>query len=130
MLRSIGAYLIAAALLLLSTSAFRQALSELRQTEPGSLLFGVLQLVIGTSAVAAAVGLVTRARWAAGSVAVWGLATVALLAAQPLFATMDSHAQRALWLGAALVGVGAAGVSLFARRLARGEAASSASTHD
>lgn len=67
MLRSVAAYLAAAALLLLSTSAFRQALSEFRDTEPGSLLFGALQLVIGTSAVVAAIGLVKRARWAAGA---------------------------------------------------------------
>lgn len=33
--------------------AFPQALSEFRDTEPGSLPFGALQLVIGTSAVAA-----------------------------------------------------------------------------
>jgi hypothetical protein len=46
----------------------------LRDTEPGSLLFGALQLVIGTSAVVAAIGLVKRARWAAGSVEVWGVA--------------------------------------------------------
>jgi hypothetical protein len=39
----------------------------LRDTEPGSLLFGALQLVIGTSAVVAAIGLVKRAV-AAGSV--------------------------------------------------------------
>ena len=101
MLRSVGAYFFAGALLLLSQSAFRQALSELRQTEPGSLLFGVLQLVIGTSAVASAFGLVRRARWAAWSVAVWGVASAVLLALQPLFAPMDSDAQRSIWFGAA-----------------------------
>ena len=89
MLRSVGAYLFAAALLLLSKSAFRQALGEFRDTEPGSLLFGALQLVIGTSAVVAAIGLVKRARWAAWSVAIWGVASAALLAVQPLFEPMD-----------------------------------------
>lgn len=116
MLRSVAAYLIAAAFLLLSTSAFRQALSEFRDTEPGSLLFGALQLVIGTSAVAAAIGLVKRARWGAGAVAVWGVATAALLAVQPLFEPMDSDAQQSIWLGAASIGVVAAGVSWFAHR--------------
>lgn len=72
MLRSVAAYLAAAALLLLSTSAFRQALSEFRDTEPGSLLFGALQLVIGTSAVVAAIGL------GAGSATVNAPRTVAL----------------------------------------------------
>ncbi len=127
MLRSVAAYFFAGALLLLSTSAFRQALSEFRQTQPGSPLFGALQLVIGTSAVAAAIGLVKRARWAAWFVAVWGVATVALLAVQPLFAPMDADAQRSIWLGAAAVGVAAAGVSWFACRLDRGDAASRAS---
>jgi hypothetical protein len=120
-LRSIGAYCLAGALLLLSQSAFRQALSELRDTEPGSLLFGVLQLVIGTSAVAAAIGLVKRARWAAPTAAIWGIATAALLAVQPLFEPMASDAQRSIGLGAALVVFAAAGVSWFARRLARGD---------
>ncbi len=127
MLRSVGAYVIAAALLLLSSSAFRQALSEFRDTEPGSLLFGVLQLVIGTSAVASAIGLVKRARWAAWPVAIWGAATAALLAVQPLFSSMDTGAKRSIWWAAAAVGVVAAGVSWFARRRATGDAASRAS---
>jgi hypothetical protein len=126
-LRSVGAYLFAAALLLLSKSAFRQALGEFRDTEPGSLLFGALQLVIGTSAVVAAIGLVKRARWAPPSVAIWGVSTAALLAVQPLFEPMDPGAQRSIWLGAAAVGVAAAGVSWFAYRLSRGAAASRAS---
>ncbi len=126
MLRSVVAYLFAAALLLLSTSAFRQALGEFRDTEPGSLLFGVLQLVIGTSAVVAAIGLVKRARWAAPSVAIWGVATAALLAVQPLYASMDSDAQQSIWLGAAVVGVAAAGVSWFAYRITKGNTASRA----
>lgn len=92
MLRSVGAYLFAAALLLLSKSAFRLALGEFRDTEPGSLLFGALQLVIGTSAVVAAIGLVKRARWAPPSVAIWGVSTAALLAIQPLFEPMDPGA--------------------------------------
>lgn len=120
MLRSVVAYLVAAALLLLGTSALRQALSELRDTEPGSLLFGALQLVIGTSAVVAAIGLVKRARWAAWSIALWGVATTTLLAVQPLFEPMDPDAQRSIWWGAAAVGVAAAGVSWFASRLGRG----------
>ncbi len=124
MLRTVGAYLFAATLLVLSKSAFRQALSELRDTEPGSLLFGVLQLVIGASAVAAAIGLVMRARWAAWSVAIWGVATAALLAAQPLFAPMESNAARSIWLAAAAIGVAAAGVSWFAHQRAKQAAAS------
>jgi hypothetical protein len=118
-LRSVGAYLFAAALLLLSKSAFSQALGEFGDTEPGSLLFGVLQLVIGTSAVGAAIGLVKRARWAAPSVAIWGLASAALLAVQPLFEPMNPDAQQSIWLGAAAVGVVAAAVSWFAYRLNR-----------
>ena len=122
-LRSVGAYFFAAALLLLSKSAFRQVLSEFGDTEPGSLLFGALQLVIGTSAVAAAIGLVTRARWAAPFVAIYGVATVALLAVQPLFEPMDSGATWSIWLSAVAVGAAAAGVGWFAHRLARGAAA-------
>jgi hypothetical protein len=125
-LRSVVAYLFAAVLLLLSTSAFRQALGEFRDTEPGSLLFGVLQLVIGTSAVVAAIGLVKRARWAAPSVAIWGVATAALLAVQPLYASMDADARQSIWLGAAVIGVAAAGVSWFAYRLTKGDAVSRA----
>ena len=53
--------------------------------------------MIGTSAVAAAIGLVTHARWAAPSVAIYGVATVALLAVQPLFEPMDSAATWSIW---------------------------------
>lgn len=126
MFRSVGAYIFAGALLLLSQSAFRQALSEFRDTEPGSLLFGMLQLVIGTSAVVAAIGLVKRARWAAWFVALWGVATASLLAVQPLFEPMDSDAQWSIGLGAAAIVVAAAGVSWFARGRDRGTVASRA----
>ena len=127
-LRAIGAYLFAAALLLLSNSAFRQALNEFRDTEPGSLLFGTLQLVIGTSAVVAAIGLVKRARWAAWFTSIWGVATAALLGVQPLFEPMESDAQWSIWLAAAAIGVAAAGVSWFAHRRAKHAAASRAAT--
>ena len=127
MLRSVAAYVFATVFVLLSTSAFRQALSELRDTEPGSLLFGVLQLVIGTSAVAAAVGLVKRARWASWPAAIWGVATAALLGVQPLYSPMDSDAAWSIWSSAAAIGVAGAGVSWFARRRASGDAASRAS---
>jgi hypothetical protein len=125
LLRSIGAYLVAAVLLLHSSSAFRQALNEFRDTEPGSQLFGILQVVIGTSAVVSAFGLIKRARWAAWSVVLCGIATAALIAVQPLYEPMESDVQQSLWLGAAAIGVAAAGVSWFARRLARRSAASS-----
>jgi hypothetical protein len=113
-------------LLLHSSSAFRQAFNEFRDSEPGSLLFGVLQVVIGTSAVVSAFGLVKRARWAAWSVGLCGAATAALIAVQPLYEPMESDVQRSLWLGAAVIGVAAAAVSWFARRLARRDAASHA----
>jgi hypothetical protein len=124
MLRTVLSYVFAAALLLLSQSAFRQALGEFRDTEPGSLLFGALQVVIGTSTVLSAVGLVKRARWAAPSVAVFGVAAAALLAVQPLFEPMDADAKQSIWFGAALVAAVAAGVSWFASRLHRSDAAS------
>lgn len=126
MLRSALSYVFAAALLLVSQSAFRQALSEFRDTEPGSLLFCALQLVIGTSAVVSAIGLVKRTRWAAPSLATFGVAAAALLAVQPLFEPMDAGGQQSIWLGAAVVGVAAACVSWFAYRLHRGEAVSRA----
>ncbi|MCU0648488.1 MAG: hypothetical protein MUF00_10865 [Gemmatimonadaceae bacterium] len=126
LLRSVGAHGFAAALLLVSSSAFRQALSEFRDTEPGSLLFGVLQVVIGTSAVAGAVGLIRRARWAAPAVIVCGVAAVALLGVQPLFEPMEPDAQQSIALGAAIVGVAAAAVGWFAQRLHRDHVASRA----
>jgi ABC-type cobalt transport system substrate-binding protein len=119
-LRTVGAYILAAALILFSPSAFRQALSEFRSTEPGSLLFGVLQLVIGTSAIAAAIGLVRRSRWAAWCIASWGVACALLLAVQPLYEPMDPDAQQSIWMGAALVVLAAAIVSWFAHRRAKG----------
>lgn len=124
MLPKVVAYVFAAALVLSSTSAFRQALGEFGDTEPGSLLFGVLQLVIGTSAVVAAIGLVRRARWASLCIAIWGVASAVLLAVQPLFEPMAPDAKQSIWMGAAAVGVVAAGVSWFAYRLSRGNATS------
>lgn len=123
MLRSIAAYCFAALLLVFSTSAFRQALSELRQSEPGSLLFGVLQVVIGTSAVLAALGLAKRARWAAPSIAACGGGVVTLLALQPVFTPMPADAQRSLWLSALGLGAAAAGLAWFAHGLGRGTSA-------
>jgi peptidoglycan/LPS O-acetylase OafA/YrhL len=126
-LRSVGAWILSIALVLLSSDAFRQALNEFRDTEPGSLLFGALQLVIGTSAAVASVGVFKRARWAARSIGVGGIAAVGLLVAQPLFEPMTSHAQWSIWFGAAVVGAAAAGAGWYARRLARQAAASRAS---
>jgi hypothetical protein len=119
MLRWIGAYVFAAALLLFSTSAFQQMVSEFRDTEPGSLLFGLLQLVIGSSAVLAALGLAQRARWASRAIGIGGIAGAALLAVQPLYEPMPWDAMQGIWLGAAVVALVAAAASWCARRLAR-----------
>lgn len=119
MLRRIGAFGLAAVLLLVSGNAFRQVPNEFGGSEPGSLLFGVLQVVIGTSAVAAALGLVRRARWASRAIGVSGIAAMGLLVVQPLYEPMPADAMRSIWLGAAVVGVAAAGMSWCARRLTR-----------
>jgi hypothetical protein len=123
-LRSVGAYILSVLLVLLSSDAFRQALAEFRDTEPGSLLFGALQLVIGTSAAVAAIGVFKRASWAARSIGICGIAAVGLLVAQPVFEAMTTDAQRSIWFGAAVVGAAAAAMGWFARRLARDAAAS------
>ena len=127
MARTVGACILSVALLLLSGDAFRQALNEFRDTEPGSLLFGALQLVIGASAAVASVGVFKRASWAARSIGICGIAAAGLLVAQPLFEPMTSDAQRSIWFGAAVVGVAATGMGWYARRLARPAAASQAS---
>lgn len=119
MLRRIGAFLLSAALMLVALNAFRQVPNEFRDTAPGSLLFGLLQLLIGTSAIAAAVGLMRRTRWASPAVGVWGAAAAALLVAQPVYEPMPRDVEASIWFGAALVGGCAAGVSWFARRQAR-----------
>ncbi len=123
-LRSAGAFVLSVALVLLSRDAFRQALHEFRDTEPGSLLFGALQLVIGTSAAVASVGVFKRARWAARSIGICKIAAAGLLVSQPLFEPMTSDAQWAIWFGAAVVGAAATGMGWFARWLARQAAAS------
>lgn len=115
MIRRVVAYLLAALMVVSFISAAPQVLSELRDTAPGSLLFATLQLVIGTSSLATATGLVTRARWTARVAAVWGTAAVVLLALQPLYSPMDADARKSIWIGAALVGLLAAGMSWFAR---------------
>lgn len=94
MLASVGAYILSIALVLLSSNAFRQALNEFRDTEPGSLLFGVLQVVIGASAAAASFGVFTRAKLAARSIGICGAAAAGLLVSQPLFEPMAPDAQR------------------------------------
>lgn len=124
MLRSVGAYILSVALVLVSSNAFRQVLHEFRDTEPGSLLFGALHLLIGTSAAVAAVGVFQRARWAARSIGICGLAAAGLLVSQPLFEPMTSDAQWSIWFGAAVVGAAATGMRWFARRLAKHAAAS------
>jgi hypothetical protein len=122
--RSIGAVVLAAAMALLGSDAFRQALNEFRDTEPGSLLFGLLQLVIGASGLVAAVGLLKRERWASPAIGTWGTAAAVLLVLQPWFTPMESDAQWSIWIGAALVGGAAAGAAWCARRLARPVASS------
>jgi hypothetical protein len=126
-LRSVGAYILSVVLVLLSSDAFRQALAEFRDTEPGSLLFGALQLMIGTSAAVAAIGVFKRTSWAARSIGIGGIAAVVLLVSQPVFEPMTTDAQRSIWFGAAVVGVAATGIGWFARRLARDAAVSRAS---
>jgi hypothetical protein len=118
-LRSIGAYLLAAVLAVVASNAFRQAPGEFRDAEAGSLLFGMLQVLIGTSAVVAAIGAMRRTRWASWAIGSAGLGAVALLVAQPFFEPMPAEASRAIWLGAGLVSVVAAGLSWCAHRLAR-----------
>lgn len=124
MLSLVGRYILSAALVLVSRDAFRQGFNEFGDTEPGSPLFGALQLIIGVSAAAGALGVFKRARWAAGAIGGWGIATVALLLSQPLFDTMDTEALKGIWIGAGAVGAAAAGTAWFARRLAKQSAAS------
>ncbi len=128
MLRRMGAYLVAAALVLIGGNAFRQVPNEFRDTEPGSLLFGVLQLVIGSSALIGAVGVLRRARWASLAIGIAGIAAVALLVSLPLFDPMDPDARQAIWFGAALVGMVAAGFSWCAHWLSNPSSAAT-STH-
>ena len=119
MLRTVGAFIISVVLVLVSSNALPQVLSEFRSTEPGSLLFGAFQVVIGTSAVAGAVGVLKRARWAARSIALCGIASAGLLVSQPLYEPMTSEAERAIWFGAAVVLALAAGMGWCAHLLAR-----------
>lgn len=115
--RFAGTTILSIVLVLLSGDAFRQAVSELRDTEPASLLFGVLQLVMGISAAAVA-GVFTRSKWTARLIGIWGAAAMALLVSQPLFEPMEDNAKWSIWFGAAVVSVAAAGMAWFARRLA------------
>lgn len=119
MLKSIAVYLMSAVLLLTASSSLPQALSEFRDTEPGSLLFGVLHLAIATSAAVATVGLFKRSRWAARSIEVGGVAATILLASQPFFEPMSLDAQLAMFFGAAVVSCVAAGMAWLARRITK-----------
>lgn len=119
MLKMIGACVVSTVLLILSKDAFRQAPNEFHDTLPGSQLFGTLQVVIGTSALVAAVSLFMRPKWAAWSLRLWGIATAGLLIAQPLFTPMTSKAKWSIWLGAAVVGAIGAGLAWCAPHLAR-----------
>jgi hypothetical protein len=121
MLRSLGAWILSAALVLLGSNAFRQVPGEFSDLEPGSVLFGVLQLVIGTSALVGAIGVFRRASWASHAIGISGLAAVGLLVSLPLFASMPPDARRSIWFGATVVGAVTAGMGWFARRLARQE---------
>jgi peptidoglycan/LPS O-acetylase OafA/YrhL len=121
--KSGGAWILSIALVLLSGDAFRQVPDEFRDTEPGSLLFGVLKIVMGTAAAAAAVGVFRRASWSAWCIGIWGIATAALLVAQPVFEPMASDETQAIWLGAAVVAAAALGIGWLARRLAKQAAA-------
>lgn len=123
MRRPVGHYLISAAFVLISWSAFPQALNEFRDTEPGSLLFFAEHLLIATSAAAAAIGAFKRTRWAAQAIGICGLAAVGLLLSQPLFASMTSEGLDGIWLGAAVVGAAAAAMAWYTRRVARPAAA-------
>ena len=125
-LKWIGAIILSAALAVVSRNAFPQVLSEFRDTEPGSLLFGVLHLVIGTSAAVACVGMLMRARWAARSIEICGVAAAGLLVLQPVFEPMPVNAQLAIWFGAAVAFAAAMGMGWVARRLAKPAAASGA----
>jgi uncharacterized membrane protein len=107
----------AAVLLLPLSSSARQAVSEFGQSEPGSLLFGVLHLAIAVLAAAGALGLLRRAAWSARAIELAGLSAAALLAVQPLFEPMDSRTQRTIFIGAALVAIAGFAMAWLARRL-------------
>ncbi|MFN0099884.1 MAG: hypothetical protein ACKVS7_14520 [Gemmatimonadaceae bacterium] len=119
MLRSLVALGLAVVLSALSVSSSRQFPSEFGQSEPGSLLFGLLHLTIAVSAAVSAVGVLMRAHWAPRAIALCGAAATGLLAVQPMFTSMDSDTREVIWLGAGLVGAASAGAWWIARRLAR-----------
>lgn len=124
MLKTVAAWILSAALALVSWNALPQVVSEFRDTEPGSLLFGTLHLLICTTAAASAIGVVRRRRWAAWSIWACGISAAGLLAAQPLYESMADDAQQTIWLGAGLAGIAALGMGWMARRLATTAAAS------
>lgn len=126
MLKTVAGYVMSAVLLLPLISSARQALSEFGQSEPGSLLFGVLHLGIAASAAIAALGLLRRAPWAARAIEVGALSAATLLLAQPMFEPMDSRTQRSIIIGAALVATVGFAMAWLARRLTRPEPADGA----
>ena len=118
MFRRIGQFALSAVLALVCGNALPQILSEFRDSAPGSLLFGVLQVVIASSSAAAVVGTLRGARWTPRAIAVCGTAAVVLLLAQPVFDPMDGEGLRSLLLGAGIVTAVTAGLVWGARRLA------------
>ena len=117
MLRRVGQFALSAFLALVCVNALPQILREFRDSAPGSLVFGVFQVVIASSSAAAVVGTLIGARWKARAIAMCGTAAVGLLLAQPVFDPMDGEGIGWLLLGAGIVAAVTAGLMWCTRRL-------------
>jgi hypothetical protein len=89
-----------------------------RVSQPAAL--AAEHALAGLAGAAAAVGLWRGARWAAGAVAAWGLFTTVLLLTLPAVLDLPREARPGIWLGAAITGLVAAAVALWAWRRGRG----------
>jgi hypothetical protein len=116
--KTMGSWVLAAVLAVVGWNAFPQVISEFRDTEPGSAVFGTLHLLICVTAAASAIGVIRRARWAAWSIWGCGISAGALLLAQPLYESMADDAKQSIWMGVGVASVAALGMGWLARRLA------------
>lgn len=101
--RGWGRWLLAAVFVLLSLNALSQVALAFAGRLDDPALLTVLQALVGTAGMLAAVGIWRTASWAGAAAVSHGVVTAVMLISLPPLLALDRESRAGIWLGAALM---------------------------